>query len=383
MQTILTYVKFFMEFWLLNIIAVLILCIVCAGIIIPQILLISFRKKLFDMPNERKIHTSAVPRLGGLAFMPVIFFSSMLCFGVDMHFRPNFIFESILPQANTLAFLSCALLMLYIVGMADDLIGIKYRAKFVVQILCAAFMIAGGVWIDNWAGILGIEEISPWFGWPYTIIVAVFITNAINLIDGVDGLASGLSSIAFLTYGIAYYLIGEYVYSLLAFGVLGVLVPFFYYNVFGDAAKQTKIFMGDTGSLTIGMIIAFLSIHMLQQPESASLNNANMAAVAFVPLIIPCFDVLRVYGERIINHKNPFLPDKRHIHHKLMELGMSTRRVMTVIVLISLIITLVNIYLSMYINITILLFGNMILWAIFMVMLNKVIHKHKVQAQSK
>lgn len=366
-----------MTFWLINIVAVLLLCVVCSGIIIPQILLISFRKQLFDLPNERKIHSLPVPRLGGLAFMPVVFFATVLVFAVESTFRDNVFVKEVLPEFSTFSFFACAVLILYVVGMADDLIGIKYRAKFAAQVLCVIFMILGGVWIDNWTGILGFYEVSPWFGIPFTLVVAVYITNAINLIDGVDGLASGLCSIALLTYGVVYFLLGQYVYAMLATGTLGVLIPFYFYNVFGDARKRKKIFMGDTGSLTIGMVIAFLSIHMIQTPSSPSIWNANMAAIAFVPLLIPCFDVLRVYGERIVNHKNPFLPDKRHIHHKLLDLGFSQRRTMVCIVIAQFLFTAVNVWLSVFVNITVLLFGNMALWVFVMIGINKAIESHK------
>lgn len=368
-----------MDFCLINDLIAFLLCVVCAGIMIPQILLISFRKNLFDVPDARKIHTLKVPRLGGLAFMPVILFSCMLLVGLDLSEGEHTLFAYLLKQARPLAFLSCAIILLYVTGMADDLIGIKYRAKFVVQILCGIFMMAGGVWISDFQGILGFDEISPWFGYPFTLVVMIFILNAINLIDGIDGLASGLTSIAFLVYAVVYYLAGAYVYSMLACCSFGVLVPFFYYNVFGDAAKQKKIFMGDTGSLTIGMMITFLAIHLEQLPPLPTLNNANMCAIAFVPLLIPCFDVLRVYGERILDHSNPFLPDKRHIHHKLLELGFKQRRVMVTIVLVSLLFTIVNVVLSMYININILLFGDLAIWFGAMIGLNKAIARRKAR----
>ena len=362
-----------MNLWLLNDLAAFLLCVLCAGIVIPQILLIAFRKKLFDEPDARKIHTLAVPRLGGLAFMPVVLFSSLLITGIDLYFGFNTLLSMMMYQARPLAFTSCSVILMYVIGMADDLIGIKYSAKFVVQIICGIFMIAGGIWINSFHGILGLQHVSPWFGYPFTIIVIVFILNSINLIDGIDGLASGLTTIAFLIYAVAFYISGEYIYSMLSCCVMGVLVQFFYYNVFGDATKRKKIFMGDTGSLTIGMLIAFFSIRLEQLPPQSGLGYANMCAVAFVPLLIPCFDVLRVYGERILNHKNPFLPDKRHIHHKLLELGLKQRKAMVTLVLISLLFSFVNIILSMYININILLFGDMAIWFAAMIILNKTI----------
>lgn len=138
-------------------------------------------------------------------------------------------------DVRPLAFAFCSIMVLYLVGMADDLIGIRYRAKFVIQILCGMMLIAGGIYIDNLYGILGIHSVPLWLGYPLTILFVVFIINAINLIDGIDGLASGLCSIACLLYGLTFLMFHQYIYAMLAFATLGVLVPFFYYNVFGNA----------------------------------------------------------------------------------------------------------------------------------------------------
>jgi UDP-N-acetylmuramyl pentapeptide phosphotransferase/UDP-N-acetylglucosamine-1-phosphate transferase len=145
-------------------------------------------------------------------------------------------------------------------GITDDLIGVRYRQKFVIQILCACFFSIAELWINDLYGLLGIYAIPNWIGIPFTILTIVFITNAINLIDGIDGLASGLSSVALLVFGLLFIEKGLWMYSMLAFSTLGVLVPFFYYNVFGNAERARKIFMGDTGSLTLGYILSFLAI---------------------------------------------------------------------------------------------------------------------------
>lgn len=353
-----------MQYWILNAIALFILCAFLAGIVIPQILLIAFRKRLFDEPNERKIHTSAVPRLGGIAFEPVIFFSLFLLIGTNLCLGFQ---EAINISASTITIIEivfsfCTILMLYLVGMADDLIGVRYSAKFITQILGASLLIASGIYIDGFYGVFFLNELPIWIMYPFTILVIVFIINAINLIDGIDGLASGLSSVALLYYGILFYMLNEYIYGLLAFATVGVLVPFFYYNVFGNAEKGRKIFMGDTGSLTIGAIICMLSLKLIQCSANSTNIEVNPVVLAFSPLIIPCFDVIRVYLHRVKNGKNPFLPDKNHIHHKLLAIGIKQRYAMILILISSIIFTAVNFILSKYINVNLLILFDVFIW---------------------
>lgn len=353
-----------MLIWLINCIAVFLLCAFCAGIVIPQILLIAFRKQLFDVPNERKIHRRLVPRLGGIAFKPVVFFSLFLVLGVNIALGNLFILTEFISDIKSLLFIFCAIMLLYLIGMADDLIGVKYRAKFIAQFLCALMLVSGGIWICNLHGALWIHSIPTYIGYPLTVLLVIFIINAINLIDGIDGLASGLSAIACLVYGIAFFILDEYIYSMLSFATLGVLLPFYYYNVFGDADRQQKIFMGDTGSLTIGIVLAFLSIQMSMYPSDNCIYKANTMIVAFVPLFVPCMDVIRVYFHRVRNGKNPFLPDKNHIHHKLLATGLKQRTAMVTIILGTLLLIILNIILSCYLNINLVLILDILIWII-------------------
>lgn len=351
-----------MSIWLIDCITVFLLCVFCAGIVIPQILLIAFRKKLFDIPDERKIHRSLVPRLGGIAFIPVIFFASFLVIGINLTIGNGWILTSTLGDIRPILFGFCGMLLLYLVGIADDLIGVRYRAKFLAQILCALMFLAGGIWLDQLHGALLLYGISPWIGYPLTILLVVFIINAINLIDGIDGLASGLSAMACLVYGVTYFMVEQYLYAMLAFATLGVLLPFFYYNVFGDATKRKKIFMGDTGSLTIGLILSLLSIRMAMYPLDECVWQANPLILGFAPLFVPCSDVIRVYLHRVRNGRNPFLPDKNHIHHKLLAVGLTQRISMVSIMVATLVIVVSNIILSKYVNINILLLIDILLW---------------------
>ena len=366
-----------MCFWVINSGLVFLLCVFLAGIVIPQILLIAFRRKLFDVPDERKIHHVVVPRLGGIAFKPVILFSIYLLVGINMLVGHPEISVEIENNIRPLVFELCAIMVLYLVGMADDLIGVKYRAKFTVQIMCGAMLIAGGICIDNLHGILGLHEIPGWFSWPLTVLVIVFIVNAVNLIDGIDGLASGLCSCACLFYGMIFFMLGQYIYAMLSFATLGVLVPFFYYNVFGNPNRGKKIFMGDTGSLTIGIILSFLSIRLTQMPSVAATYDPNPIILAFSPLMIPCLDVVRVYIHRVQNKQNPFLPDKNHIHHKLLAVGIRQRLTMVIIVCMSLMFMTFNILLSKYVDATVLLILDIAIWICVNILISAAIKRRK------
>ncbi|MDE5749682.1 MAG: undecaprenyl/decaprenyl-phosphate alpha-N-acetylglucosaminyl 1-phosphate transferase [Duncaniella sp.] len=370
-----------MAYWIINSIIVFALCVLFAGVLIPEILLIAYRRNLFDEVDERKIHKGSIPRLGGIAFEPVILLSIALTLGGNLLFDCDAFADVFGADAKLMVTAFCAIQMLYLLGMADDLIGIKYRAKFVVQIICAVLLIAGGCWFKTLAGALGIEGLSPWIGYPFTAVVIVFLINAINLIDGIDGLASGLSSIASGIYGFSFLLLGQYDLAILSFATLGVLVPFFYFNVFGDVTKHSKIFMGDTGSLTIGLILSILGIRLYTTPESACIDF-NPAVIAFSPLIIPCFDVLRVYTIRIRQHRSPFLPDKNHIHHKFLAAGMLPRTAMVTIISISALFCIINLTLSNFLNINLIIILDIACWFLFNAWVNNRIEMHKKKMEN-
>ncbi len=370
--------------WVIIDLAVFLTVTAFSGFIIPQILLIAFRKNLFDEIDPRKIHKGAVPRLGGIAFFPTILFAFLLAFGVFHLSMPEMLTEATGTTLTALCFIGCAIIILYLIGIADDLVGLKYRAKFVAQIFCAALIVAGGVCLTDLHGFIGVDSLPYIVAVLLTILLTVFITNAINLIDGIDGLASGLSAIVTIFFGYIFFNTGLHVYGMLAFATLGALVPFFYYNVFGNAAKHRKIFMGDTGALTIGLILSVCStrICMLPDVELASSVGGwtlNPAIAAFAPLLIPCFDVVRVYLHRIRAHRNPFLPDKTHIHHKLLALGMSQRVAMPVIIGASFILALANYILSPVADITLLFLADLALWIVANMALSRAIHRRSAR----
>ena len=332
-----------------------------AWLIIPRILLISFRKKLFDIPDDRKVHKRAVPRLGGVSFFPTILLSC--CSVLVIRTLTGYGISS-LPASYVLPeflILVCGMVLLYLTGIADDLVGVRYRQKFVIQIICASFFPIAGLWVNDLYGLFGIGLLPHWVGIPLTILTVVFITNAINLIDGIDGLASGLSSVSLLVFGFLFLEKGLWIYSMLAFSTIGVLVPFFYYNVFGSAEHARKIFMGDTGSLTLGYILSFLAIKYSQNTEFIPVTQGAFV-IAFSTLIVPAFDVVRVVIVRICNSKSPFEPDKNHIHHQFLAMGFTVRQAMLLILLISCIFSGVNILLMPYVDNTLMLVGDILAW---------------------
>lgn len=332
-----------------------------ARLIIPRILLISFRKKLFDIPDERKVHKRAIPRLGGVSFFPTILLSccSVLTLRSLMGYGISALSAAyILPEFLVLV---CGMVLLYLTGIADDLVGVRYRQKFTIQLICACLFPLAGLWINDFYGLFGIEMLPDWFGIPFTIFTIVFITNAINLIDGIDGLASGLSSVALLVFGFLFIEKGLWIYSMLAFSTFGVLVPFFYYNVFGSAEHARKIFMGDTGSLTLGYILSFLAIKYSQSTDWIP-ETQGALVIAFSTLIVPAFDVIRVVIVRVYNGKNPFEPDKNHIHHQFLAMGFTSRKAMLLILLTSCVFSGVNILLMPYVDNTAMLIVDVIVW---------------------
>ena len=351
-------------------------------VIIPRILVISHKKRLYDVLDARKVHTMPVPRLGGLSFFPVILMSMFLVIGFRLYFWDMDTSSLSFNMLYEYLFLFVGMTLLYLVGVCDDLVGVGYRYKFAVQIAAALLLVLSGNWFDSFGGLFGIYSVPVWVGVPFTVFIVVYITNAINLIDGIDGLASGLCCIALSVLSVIFFLRGQYVYALLAVCTLGILMPFWCYNVFGNANRGHKLFMGDAGSLTLGYVISFLIIHMSVTNEvSPTLSNPYMV-IAFSTVLVPLLDVIRVVLHRLREHKNPFLPDKNHFHHKLLRTGMRVRVVMVCIIAISAFFILLNSSLAWRVDITYLFFLNLFCWSILHIGLNGLIKRNRERKES-
>ena len=301
----------------------LLISVLLARLVIPKILAIAIRYSLYDISDDkRKIHTGAIPRIGGVSFTPCILISMLFVIGIFYMFVGGAENHGYYPNIPEFSFFFCGLLLMYLGGIKDDLIGMRYRTKFIFQIISSLFIVFSGLYINDFHGFFGIYEISPLIGIPLTVLVLVFIINAINMIDGIDGLASGISIFALCIYGILFFIQGTWFYSALAFSTIGVLVIFFFYNVFGNEKKGQKLFMGDSGSLTLGLILGFLAIRYAFHTSNTINPIGNVLVIAVSPILLPMLDVVRVMLLRAKRHKHLFSPDRNHIHHKLMEMGL-------------------------------------------------------------
>lgn len=319
---------------------------------IPRIVIIAKMKRLFDGNNTRKVHKGAIPRLGGLTFFPAALFSFAFVLGIRFHYGYDVALDLQIDLLTEFLFVVSGLLILYFVGMADDLVGVSYKSKFVAQILAAACLIYANVTVHSLQGLFG-QEILPFsIDVILTFLIVVLTINAFNLIDGVDGLCSGLGTIILSSIGIWYIWLELYVYAMFAFGMVGVLIAFFQYNVLGT---RLKIFMGDTGSLTLGYMIIFLVLKLMNLENTVTIDDTAYSSLAVLVgfLFVPIFDTCRVFVSRVSRGKSPFFPDKNHVHHKLLQLNLSHLKSTGVLLLMQIFFIVLNIFLSEYLKLNV------------------------------
>lgn len=212
----------------------------------------------------------------------------------------------------------------------------------------------------------------------FTVLLVVFITNAINLIDGIDGLASGLSMVALVIFGVIFMHYELWNFAILAFICVGVIIPFFAYNVFGNADKGRKIFMGDTGSLTLGYIISFFVIkYCMYVPGEDMQAYGAPVVVAFSVLLVPCLDVVRVVLKRARMGKPLFMPDKNHIHHKFLDMGFTPRRALITIQIMSACFCAFSFIAVKHMDNTLVFVIDIVVWTLLNMWFNRVINKRK------
>lgn len=277
---------------------------------IPVIINISGLLELKKKPNFRSAHQQETPEFGGIAI-----YASLLI----AHF--------LWPHTNdqTDAYLTSlavvGLTILFFLGLKDDILVLDPNKKLLLQVVAVSTLILlGGLKVDNFFGIFGLYHIPDIFSIPFTIFIFIAIINAVNLIDGVDGLAGGIAFIAALSFGTWFLLNHHFSMACMAFSLSGALLGFLRFNF----SKTSKIFMGDTGSLIVGFLLAFFAVKFIRlnvtyQHDANAFFNAPILAV--VLLIVPIFDTLRVFLVRILNRRSPFKADRNHMHHVLLDNG--------------------------------------------------------------
>lgn len=274
-------------------------------IIIPPIISLIKKFSLYDLPNGRKEHTEPIPTMGGIAIIAGMMTALFLWF----------------PFSNGVAQISFffSILVLFALGIMDDLKDLSAKYKFMIQLGLAALIAVSGIRITSFDGLFGIDELPFMAQYTFTVIAIAGITNAFNLIDGIDGLAGGLGFMSLITLGFFLTISGDTNTALIAFALAGGILAFLYFNF-----NPAKIFMGDTGSLVLGFVIAVLCIRLMQVNEVTAqqvIPNAPVFVLSIV--LIPVFDTIRVFALRIWKGQSPFLADKTHIHHLLTRQGFS------------------------------------------------------------
>lgn len=282
--------------------------------LIPVIILYSKKLDFVDNPNERKVHKDPIPNLGGIAIF-LGFFLSTLGWIMAYTGHNNFKIISIVY----------GLVVLFVMGIIDDRIDMKARTKFLIQIIVAVVIAAAGLRIESFNGLFFIWDLPIMIQYLFTILLVVGLTNAFNLIDGIDGLAGGLAFINAVVIGIVLYNPSEMLISLMSLGLAGSLLGFLFYNY-----NPAKIFMGDTGSLIIGYMMAVMGILLHNRskldPALMEIKSAETTILVVGVLMLPVYDTIRVFTKRILKGKSPFSPDKTHIHHLLIQSGLNHKR---------------------------------------------------------
>ena len=342
------------------------LSLVFGFLTIPLIMKFCKERKLYDIPDFRKRHKQAIPRLGGISFLPCM----LLSFGlVLVIFSIKYdTYESVHVWYLYLLF---GFLIIYIIGIFDDIIGLSARFKFFVQFFAACCLPVAGIYINNMFGLFGVDAIPDYVGIPLTVFLMLVIINALNLIDGIDGLSSSLSLIALCVYLFVFSDFNAWVICVMCAGLAGSLVAFFYFNMFGKPDKNTKIFMGDSGSLTLGYLISALFVRYLMLYAENGECDYSGVVLAYSALIIPTFDVVRVVLFRIRKREPIFGADRNHIHHRLMDTGITQHKALGIIIAMAISYIIGNVILYRVTeNISIIIIADIVIYILFSLLIS-------------
>jgi UDP-N-acetylmuramyl pentapeptide phosphotransferase/UDP-N-acetylglucosamine-1-phosphate transferase len=287
---------------------------------IPSIIAIADVKHLYDEPGARKSHSTNVPTLGGLAIFAGLFFS--ISFWTDF---------SMLPK---LQYILAGLIVLFFIGIKDDIIALSASKKAIGQLVATIVVVIWGeVRITSFSGILGIYELNYIFSVLFSIFTIFIIINAYNLIDGINGLSGSFGIVAASTFGAWFFVFdNQSQNAIIAFSLVGALFAFLRFNV-----TPAKIFMGDTGSLILGFVLAIFAVEFIELNEANTtiyhLKSGPVFAISV--LFIPLVDLLRVFSMRLLRGKSPFKADKSHIHHMMLKIGLNHTQATFLLSLIS------------------------------------------------
>jgi len=279
---------------------------------VPIVIRVAHSLKLMDNPNERSAAKNPIPTLGGIAIFISFVFAATVGLSGDE-----------LPE---MIYILSAVILMFFVGLKDDILTLSAWKKLTAQLIASAIIVfLAKIRFTNLHGFLGIGDIGMIPSVILTFFVIIVIINAFNLMDGIDGLAAGLSMLAAIVFGGWFFISGHNDYAILSIALVGAIAGFFYYNLYG---KENKIFMGDTGSLVLGTLMSIIVIRFneFNIDQTQPFAIASAPAVSFGILIYPLVDTIRVFIIRLLQFKSPFTADKNHLHHRLLTLGFSHKR---------------------------------------------------------
>jgi UDP-N-acetylmuramyl pentapeptide phosphotransferase/UDP-N-acetylglucosamine-1-phosphate transferase len=321
---------------------------------IPVIIQVAKEKRLFDEPDERKIHQVVIPTLGGLGIFAGFVFSILM--GVSFGKHPEF------------QFFIASTIVVFFLGLKDDILIISPSKKFIGQVIAAGILVQfGGIQINSLHGLLGIHTIPHLANLALSVVTIVMIINSFNLIDGIDGLAGALGIISTASFGIYFILVHETAYATMSLAITGSLVAFLIFNF-----PPAKIFMGDTGSLLLGLVNSILVIKFIAIASAGnhSISFHSAPAIGFSILMIPLFDTIRVFSLRILNRRSPFSPDRNHIHHFLLDAGFSHQQATLICVLTNLLFIGIALFFDglgvNYVFLILIGVGTIFMWSIYL-----------------
>lgn len=291
------------------------LAFVLGGFLIFRLMILARKKRMFDENGGRHAHNGYVPRIAGLAFFPAIFFTViaivLLCSYLPIVQMDEF---TSYFWSRLLSFL-LGFGILYSIGIQDDLFGSSYKTKFIGQFLVAIIVVGNGLYVNNLCGLAGFYEIPDWFGMLITCVIIVAIINAFNLFDGIDGLCAGLSFGVLLVVELWLVYKQTTLFAVITAAVLGTIAAYLFFNL---SKGKMKVFMGDTGSMSLGYIVAFMLLTICCHNRMFYASSGETELIALGLVFFPLFDMTRVFTVRILKGKSPFLPDKNHLHHKVL-----------------------------------------------------------------
>jgi UDP-N-acetylmuramyl pentapeptide phosphotransferase/UDP-N-acetylglucosamine-1-phosphate transferase len=355
----------------------LLLAVALAMYIIPRILMVSVKKELNLPPRRSDKSKRTVPRLGGVSLFPIMVISVGAAVVACLMDSGTTLFtaESEYTFVQYM-FAIAGLTTMYLLGVMDDLIGVSFLSKISIQFLASLLIPLSGLYINDLHGLLGIYELPAWLGILGTMITIWFISNAIPMLDDIDGLASGLAMLAFSVLGILAFISTQPFLLMICAAMVGMLIPFFLRNVMGWRIGWRNIYLGDTGGLTIGYMLAFVVVALSRQGGSSLPEGIIM--VCFGTLLLPMFDVVRVAIMRTVNNRSVFDRDNNHIHHRLMMGGMSPGNVLLTIILITAFFVLLNVVgVWLKWNLSLLLIGNVTCWGMLQIVISYFKNKNR------